>query len=99
MALQIEWTPNALQDYEQVINYLLKEWSINTALDFVNRIEERVYNLSLFPNIGVASVKEPSIRSILITKHNRLYYHVISNKIIILDIFDTRQDPQKNKYD
>ena len=36
MALQIKWTPNAVQDYEQVINYLLKEWSINTAIEFVN---------------------------------------------------------------
>ncbi|MCW3108889.1 MAG: hypothetical protein JWQ09_3395 [Segetibacter sp.] len=98
MALQIEWTPNALQDYEQVVNYLIKKWSINTAMDFVNRVEARVYNLSTFPNLGIASIKEPSIRSILITKHNRLYYQVHSTKIVILNIFDTRQNPQKNKH-
>ena len=99
MALQIEWAPNALEDYEQVVNYLLKEWSIKAATDFINRIEERIYNLSMLPNLGIASVKEPSIRSILITKHNRLYYQVYLSKIVMLDIFDTRQDPQKNKYD
>jgi plasmid stabilization system protein ParE len=98
MALQIEWTPNALQDYEQFVNYLLKEWPINNATEFISLVEERVYNLSLFPNIGIASIKKPSIRSILITKHNRLFYHVHLTKIIILDIFDTRQDPQKNKH-
>ena len=62
-------------------------------------MEERVYNLSLLPNLGIASIKEPSIRSILITKHNRLYYQAYSDKIVILDIFDRRQDTQKNKYD
>lgn len=98
MALQIEWTSNALQDYEQIINYLLKEWSVNAASDFVKRAEERIHILSLLPNVGIASVKYPSIRSILITKHNRLYYELTSEKIVILDIFDTRQDPQKNKY-
>lgn len=98
MALQIEWTQNALQDYEQVVNYLLKEWSINTATNFINLSEERVYNLSLFPNLGIASSKEPSIRSILITKHNRLFYQVHLTKIVILNIFDTRQDLQKNKH-
>lgn len=98
MALQIEWTPNALQDYEQVVNYLLKEWSIKAAADFINKIEDRVYNLSLLPNVGIASIKDPSIRSVLITKHNRLYYQTKSGKLIILDIFDTRQNPQKNKY-
>lgn len=98
MALQIEWTPNALQDYEQIVNYLLKEWSMKIAIDFVNHLEERVYNLILFPNLGIASTKEPSIRSILITKHNRLFYQLHSTKIVILDIFDTRQDPRRNKY-
>jgi plasmid stabilization system protein ParE len=98
MALQIEWTPNALQDYEQVVNYLLKEWSIKAAADFINKVEGRLYNLSELPNVGIASFKNPSIRSILITKHNRLYYQTKSGKLIILDIFDTRQNPQKNKY-
>ncbi len=98
MALQIEWTKNALQDYEQVVNYLLKEWSIKAAADFINKVEDRVYNLSLLPNVGIASIKEPSIRSVLVTKHNMLYYQSRSEKLIILDIFDTRQNPQKNKY-
>ena len=98
MALQIEWTPNALQDYEQVVNYLLKEWSTKAAADFINKVEDRVYNLSLLPNVGIASIKEPSIRSVLITKHNRLYYQTKSGKLIILNIFDTRQNPKKNKY-
>ena len=98
MALQIEWTPNALQDYEQVVNYLLKEWSIKAAADFIQKVEDRVYNLSMVPNVGIASIKDPPIRSVLITKHNRLYYQTKSGKIIILDIFDTRQNPQKNKY-
>ncbi len=98
MALQIEWTPNALQDYEQVVNYLLKKWSTKAAADFINKVEDRVYNLSLLPNVGIASIKKPSIRSVLITKHNMLYYQTKSGKLIILDIFDTRQNPQKNKY-
>ncbi len=56
MALQIEWTKNAFQDYEQVVNYLLKEWSTKAAADFINKVEDRVYNLSLLPNVGIASI-------------------------------------------
>lgn len=98
MALQIEWTQNALQDYEQVVNYLLKEWSIKAAADFINKVEKRIYNLSLLLNLGIASIKYPYIRSILITKHNRIYYQTKTGKLVVLDIFDTRQNPQKNKY-
>ena len=95
MALQIEWTLYALEDYNQVVDYLLKEWSLEVA----NNVEQRVQNLSSFPHIGIAPLKDPSIRSIIITKHNKLYYRIGSEKIEILDIFDTRQNPKKNKYD
>ena len=99
MALQIEWTLHAIKDYNQVVDYLLKEWSLEVAADFINNVEERVQNLSSFPHIGIASVKDPSIRSIVTTKHNKLYYRIGSEKIEILDIFDTRQSPKKNRYD
>jgi len=99
MALKIEWTVNALEDYRQVVDYLLKEWPLKVAADFVSNVEKRVYNLSSFPYIGIASLKDPSIRSIIITKHNKLYYRIAPGKIEILDIFDTRQSPGKNKYD
>ncbi|NOT50839.1 MAG: type II toxin-antitoxin system RelE/ParE family toxin [Chitinophagaceae bacterium] len=99
MALKIEWTANAIEDYKQVVDYLLKEWPLKVAADFVNNLEERVDNLNSFPNIGMASLKDPSIRSIVITKHNKLYYRNSPGKIEILGIFDTRQSPGKNKYD
>jgi plasmid stabilization system protein ParE len=67
MALKIEWTANALEDYKQVVDYLLKEWSVKTASDFINNLEKRVYNSSFFPDIGIASKKDASIRSITIT--------------------------------
>ncbi len=46
--------------------------------------------LKLYPQAGVASFDSPDIRRILITKHNALYYLLIENKIILLNIFDTR---------
>ncbi len=99
MALQIVWTPNALEDYKQVVDYLLKEWPLKVATDFVATTEERVQMLGSFPNIGIVSIKDPKIRSIVITKHNKLYYCIVADKIEILDIFDTRQDSSKNIYE
>ena len=99
MALQIIWTANALEDYRRVVDYLLTAWSLKLASDFITTLEERVETLSSFPNIGIASSKNPGIRSIVITKHNKLYYRNQSDKIEILNIFDTRQDPAKNVYE
>lgn len=98
MALQVIWTENAIEDYKLLIDYLLLEWSLPVAVKFVETIEKRIEVLSNFPNIGIASVKNPSIRSIILTKHNKLYYRVYSYKIDILNIFDTRQNPEKNLF-
>ena len=96
MALPVIWTVNAIEDYKLVIDYLLLEWPLPVAEKFVETIEKRIEVLSNFPNIGIPSLKDPSIRSIILTKHNKLYYRVYSDKIEILNIFDTRQDPEKN---
>jgi plasmid stabilization system protein ParE len=98
MALPVIWTVNAIEDYKLVIDYLLLEWPLPVAKKFVETIEKRIEVLSDFPNIGIASLKDPSIRSIILTKHNKLYYRVYSDKIEILNIFDTRQDPEKNLF-
>lgn len=98
MALQVEWTLNALGDYSHTVDYLLEEWSLRVADDFITNIENRVQQLSLFPYAGIASLRDSSIRSIVVTKHNRLYYRILPEKIEILAIFDTRQHPKKNKY-
>ena len=98
MALQIIWTENALEDYHHVVDYLLKAWPYFVAENFVTTLEQRVKVLSIHPNLGIASIKDASIRSIIITKHNKLYYRVASNSIEILNIFDTRQNPEKDLY-
>ena len=98
MALKIVWTENAIQDYKLVIDYLLLEWSLPVAEKFAEIIDKRIDVLSRFPNIGISSTKDLSIKSIVITKHNKLYYRFLADTIEILNIFDTRQNPQKNLY-
>jgi len=52
--------------------------------------------LAKYPLTGIASQKIIDVRSILLTKHNRLYYRVKNNFIEILRVFDTRQNSMKN---
>jgi plasmid stabilization system protein ParE len=99
MALPVKWTENALEDYKLVIEYLLKGWPVDIASKFIDIVETRLKTLSAFPYIGIPSSKVDKVRSIVLTKHNKLYYRVTNEFIEILNIFNTRQDPAKNKYD
>ena len=98
MAQQIEWTPQALQDFHAIIVYLEENWSVDIADTFIATTESKLAILAEQPFIGIRSEKHTNIRSISLTKHNRLYYRIETNKLVVLNIFDTRQDPSQNLY-
>ena len=76
-----------------VLAYLEKEWGKKMAIAFLDTIYSRIYALQSHPYIGsLTSIN--NVRSTLITKHNRLYYRVEGNKIIILNLYDTRKRNQ-----
>ena len=81
----------------RLLIYLEKEWSKTVADNFVAILEGRIETLSRQPYIGTPSGMK-NVRTILISKHNRLYYRIKSNKIEIITLFDTRMDPKKNRY-
>lgn len=95
---KIVWTKNAVSDYNRIINYLLENWSDKIITDFNKNVQAKLKTLSRNKHMGVPSSKIKGVRSILLTKHNRLYYRVRKNLIELLNIIDTRQNPVKNPY-
>jgi plasmid stabilization system protein ParE len=81
-----------------LLQYLEKKWGRKTAAEFENNLHKRIQQLALQPWMGIPSEKIAQVRSILITKHNRLYYRVSSNSIEIINLYDTRRSPKKNPY-
>jgi hypothetical protein len=97
MALPVSWTENALKDYKKSSRISFRR--IGHRILQQNSLILSNETLSTFPNPGIASTKEKKIRSIVLTKHNKLYYRINNDLIEVLNIFDTRQNPKQNKYD
>jgi len=83
----------------QISEYLMEKWSLSSAEKFHEIFAAKVFLLSQNPKIGKKSSKYDFVRSISITKHNRLYYRFDEHTIFLITIFDTRQDPAKNKFE
>lgn len=98
MAYKIIVTKNAEHDFEEIISHIRKEWSDSIAHEFTLKVISAVDILSLLPFIGVKSEKYPSIRRIVITRQNTLYYKVIKKQVILLKLFDNRRNPGSNPY-
>lgn len=99
MAYKIIWTENAREDLKEIVNYLQEEWSHHIAEEFIVELYLKLELIRKYPNTGKASQNIQSIRRILITKHNALYYMVNETELILLDFFDTRQNPEKNLFE
>jgi len=95
MPKQVIWSPLAVVDFENILDYLNGNWNEQVALKFINEIEILISNIAkqhkLFPLVN----KKLKVRRCVITKHNTLFYSDSKASINILRIFDTRQNPNK----
>lgn len=81
----------------KLLDYLEREWGFKVAMSYLKKMDDHLELISKHPFIGeVCGYK--NVRSILITKHNRVYYQVEGNTIKVLNMYDTRMNPKKNKY-
>jgi plasmid stabilization system protein ParE len=81
----------------KVLEYLEEEWNMDVASKFVLTVEKRLSGLLTTPFSGAATGFK-GVRSIFLTKQNRIYYKVSGSQIIILNMYDTRINPERNPY-
>ena len=89
MAKEIKWTKTAAKNFDKVIDYLENNWPEKVVSNFVTRTFDLLELLAELPEIGELQDKTHQIRGILITKHNKLFYRIDKNMLIVLRIFDT----------
>ncbi|MFM7856998.1 MAG: type II toxin-antitoxin system RelE/ParE family toxin [Flammeovirgaceae bacterium] len=68
MVKKVIWSPRAKDRYKQIIDFLLIEWGETAAVKFIEQVDQKLYLLVRFPNLGIASVAKPNLRSLLLTK-------------------------------
>lgn len=95
MAFEVIFKKRFINNLVKVQLYLEKEWGEKIAARFLKKIDNRINMLKSYPNFGILSEKIPGVRGILVTPHNLMFYKIDGNKIIILNLYDTRSNPEK----
>ena len=80
----------------KLLKFLEEEWSKEVADNFVQELKDRFKILRKQPFTGYPS-SVPGVRSVIVGKYNRIYYKVRGTKIIVINIYDTRINPTRNK--
>ncbi|MFN0050181.1 MAG: type II toxin-antitoxin system RelE/ParE family toxin [Cytophagales bacterium] len=94
----IEWSEKFTEDVENVVAYLVYNWSKKTALSFIDKLNNKIDFITYSPFSGIPYRKYKNIYKILVTKHNALFYKIYDNRIELLNLFDTRQNPSKSPF-
>ena len=98
MVTKIEWRKKALRFVEEKAIYLETEFSEQTAINFVSRIEKTIEKVAKNPKSYRKVVLAKSVYFINIDKQNQMFYRVAGDTLIISAFFDMRQDPKKRPF-
>jgi len=98
MAYKVVYKKRFYNKLSALLNYLETHWNEDVAKQFLQKLDKRMATLKMQPYIGSSSQAVKGVRGILITKHNKLFYKIAKDTIIILNMYDTRINPNKNRY-
>ena len=90
------WTPNALSELEETIEYLQKNFSDKEIAKLARKIESFSEIISQNPYIFPKS-EQTNIHKAIILTFNTVYYRIKDNNVEILSFFSNRQSPVKRK--
>ena len=97
MALQIVINKRFAVKVVQISEYLENEWSAKVAEEFLLKVDKKIFLIANKPEIGSPALK--GTRKLFLTKRNKIYYRVKGKKVIFVSLFETKQNPQRNKYE
>ena len=93
--MQVVFTSRAERNFESIVNYIKEKWGERTAKQFVQKTDDTFNLLTKYPLMG--HIENGDIRGFQLSPQTRILYRIDNNQIIVLALFDVRQDP-KNKF-
>jgi plasmid stabilization system protein ParE len=100
MELAVHWTDFAKTELKNIFDYHHERVSRKIAVQIAKQIVEKANDLGKFPNMGpqenLLKGKPQNFRYIICTNYKIIYWvNNEKSRVEIVDIFDTRQNPEK----
>lgn len=93
---KIIWTPESIETFEAVLDYLKNNWSQVEVDRFIDLTDSVVMYISENP-LMFRKTNKKNIHEALVTEHNLLIYKIYPTHIALITFWDTRRNPKKRK--
>lgn len=80
---------------DALLEYLLETWSQKVKKEFVKKLDRSIIIIQASPEIFPQSKKQKGLHKCVVTKQTTIFYRFYSERINILTVFDTRQNPKQ----
>lgn len=90
------WANEAESTYLDVIDFILTLWDESTTEKLQQLLDKRLADIQRSPSIGKPVANTP-YRQLVIHPNISLFYRDYPNHILLLAVWDNRQDPKKLK--
>jgi plasmid stabilization system protein ParE len=97
MANVLFWSDRALKEYDQLLDYLLEEWSETITLRISLEIDETINRIKNSPEQFPIIVKSRKIRRCVASSQTSIYFKANKDAIVIMSLYDNRRNPKKRK--
>ena len=102
MAIKVFWTHFAKTELKKIFEYYKEEASIRVAKNLVEGIVKKGHSFDYFSEIGQKEEllldRKENFRYLIYKSYKLIYwFNKDKNRIEIVDVFDTRQEPTKIK--
>jgi plasmid stabilization system protein ParE len=97
MVRKIRLTKNADKRFDEILEYLNKEFGKPTATKFIERTYSFFDLIAEHPQIGRIEDKRKGIYGFVLEKPVSVFYRFNNQEVVIINFFDNRMNP-KRKY-
>jgi plasmid stabilization system protein ParE len=90
----IDWTFEALNNLDGIIDYLTNRWTDQEISNFYRLLDKRLKIISKSPHTFPDSELKTNVKRSVLSKQTTVYFEVKTDKIVILSLFDNRKNPE-----
>lgn len=94
MKFSIRWSVKSKKYYFEIIDYLIENWSINSANKFIIEVNRNLKSISTVPKLYPKSQYRKGVRRCLINKKISLNYKLneFQKEIELITFYDNRRN-------
>lgn len=91
--MEIEYTQTYKETLSAIVLLIEKRWGERQVNRFLDQLDDVVKKIQMYPYLYQATPVNPKYRKCVVSKQTSLVYELSESKIILLYLFDNRQEP------